>query len=335
MPDIDPDRIERLERRFGKFNILGGSSIDVAGSISQGYAVNIKRGGPVSGENASTGPTGPTGPPTGDCPPDVSILCESVSASKSKCGFSHDGLIYLHREQVPDALPGIGIASAGQQCDANGNSCSPASPTCHAFSITVISEWFGGSPQNAIDEYDSDCNLVHIQDLHNFWRNRYGPWPCFDPGPFYTGNDICTSNVVPATNWTGTYFCVNAGGTVGTTNVYSDEYTTDLLISNTVDDLPPYDGSFSSGGCSASATLAEDESTYAVTRFQYKFTFSPVGNNFTLIWNEHTEFDGGGSSDNPRSTTVFAGQTETSVFECVEPSDNGVTTIAGVTCIPA
>jgi len=106
-----------------------------------------------------------------------------------------------------------------------------------------------------------------------------------------------------------------------------------MLIDNTVAALPDYDGAFTDT-CSASRTLATDESSYAITRFKYKFTFSAVGNDFILSWNEHTEFDAGGSSDNSMSVTVFAGATFVGTFECLEPTSNGVTTISNVHCTP-
>lgn len=65
-------RIERLEKRLGRFNILAGPDIDVAGSIGQGYAVNLRR---RAGGNVP--------PPTGACcvGADCSILSEADCAT--------------------------------------------------------------------------------------------------------------------------------------------------------------------------------------------------------------------------------------------------------------
>lgn len=45
MTEDDLIRIERLEKSFERFNMTAAPDIDVAGSIGQGYAVNLKRAG--------------------------------------------------------------------------------------------------------------------------------------------------------------------------------------------------------------------------------------------------------------------------------------------------
>lgn len=61
----------------------------------------------------------------------------------------------------------------------------------------------------------------------------------------------------------------------------SNEYTTAMLVSNTITALPPYPGTFT-GTCSAYRNLSSDETSYNIRRFRYKFTFPAATQPFVI-----------------------------------------------------
>lgn len=341
-------RVAALQRQFDQIRITGGRDVIVEGEPRRGFKIDILddgeggEGGP-SGGGGLRGCTNPLATnynpfatvddgscvfPAGDCPPDITLTCDSVSASKSKCGLRQEGdnAFYLRKEVGETSA---GSYARGQHCDATG----------HDFAWMMTYNYFNG-----------DVTTVSLPDCSESTTNTCFGELCGTPSEdcddfggcgsgtncdsicgniFTTLGGECQVRQIGGGCWFG--FTIDCPAV---TTTYSDEYTTDMLKSNTIADLPPYDGSFGSGGCSASSNLATDESSYAITRFRYLFVFSPVGNDFILSWNEHTEFDGGGSSNSGRSIFVSAGSTETIIFECLEPSSNGVTTITDIVCTP-
>jgi len=109
--------------------------------------------------------------------------------------------------------------------------------------------------------------------------------------------------------------------------ILTDEYTTAMLISNTIAALPAYDGVYDDA-CGASRELSSDETSYSITRFRYKFTFPAATQPFTIHWVERFTPDGGGPpTDTPQSEQIPIGASESNVHEVLEPSSNGTVTV--------
>jgi hypothetical protein len=115
----------------------------------------------------------------------------------------------------------------------------------------------------------------------------------------------------------------------------SSEYTTAMLISNTIGALPAYDNDFNDT-CQASRNLLSDESSYSISRFRYKFKWAtPLAVACRICWLVRTSFTGGGTSNVQMCENVPAGATESTVHEALEPSSNGTVTViypVGVCC---
>lgn len=365
-------RIAALQLQFDQVRLTGGRDVIVEGEPRRGFKIDIRDDGvgeeqPPQSGGGLRGCTNPMATnynpyatvddgscvfPAGDCPTDITLACDSVSASKFKCGFGG----FLGTGFFRDYLfTGSGTSSQESSLTPpQDNSCSgDASWSTHEtidsdcietdVCSTSESRTYGpDSGQPDCSGSDSQCIPAGVHPLATsaFWTlppTIGASGGCVGPCTVFSGGPVSVTNTEVDYAWTvisGSFTPPGHGSGSGTA-VLSDEYTTAELKSNTIADLPPYDGSFGSSSCTASANLASDESSYAITRFEYKFTFSPIANNFILSWNEHTEFDGGGSSDNHRSTTVSTGEVETGVFVCTEPSANGTTTITDIVCTPA
>lgn len=266
-----------------------------------------------------------------DTCPEITLVCDSISASKSKCGFVHGGAYW--REKI---------------CNAAG------SATCGAPGLTVS----GSFDVTTILSYDSECSSLSVDAFGSGSRTVEGaedptethPWVAFPSihAGAYTGlwgqtftaplSSSCasyTSSCAPGFLESQSDDCSGSSpgpGSFTVTISYDDEYTTSELISNAIAALPSYDDDFDDT-CSATRALATDETSYSIQRFKHKWTFAaPATADCVISWNEHFVPTVGSPTDTARSTNVFATDTETSVFTVNEPSTNGTTTITDVTC---
>jgi RHS repeat-associated protein len=172
--------------------------------------------------------------------------------------------------------------------------------------------------------------------------------PCHANDPFITGPYLvippnCTVNgcyfVAHCTygcDWVPTsettrvlnYSCTDVGSLTGTSTL-SNEYTTEQILQEVYLYLPPYPDTWN-GGCSATRNLEPDETEIYIERFQFRFRFDPPPSvPSTLHWVERFTPEGGGSpTDTQRSDTIFAGATESGIYEAVEPDSDGTKTVA-------
>lgn len=238
--------------------------------------------------------------------PALTLVCDSISASKSKCavcqvtisGVTHYYLKckwactvagqHLEEELLLDAAAG----------------CNYCNPDTHTSDGTHIFRHYtsGGV---------LDCTRTVV----------------------YCGGSLVSLTSDPS----GCNTCSPTGSSVES----SSEYTTEILEATAVAALPDYsgfDGDHSISGqnttCSATRALSTDETSYSIRRFKHKWTFpTPAPFNYTLKWKEHFVPSGGGSAtDTDRSASITSGDTETAVFEVLEPATNGTTNITNVTC---
>lgn len=257
------------------------------------------------------------------------LVCDSISASLTKCGFSEFGTAssppkkYLVKTQsggLNDSAWNVGyhytnVWSGTLTYDRTACTTTDTrqlyatvSVGCSA-NITVTGssgQIDNGAPTNGLYVHDCACSGASAAQL-------YG----------------CTGPTVISTTQTD-YAQTGCGTSTGGTTVslvLSSESTTALLISDTVAALPAYPGTYA-GTCSSYRNLSTNELTYTVRRFKYKFTLPSMTGitTYAINWNE------GGT---PKSYTWDGVATVTPVYgEVAEPSSNGTVAITDivVTC---
>jgi hypothetical protein len=268
--------------------------------------------------------------------PTITILCDSIHASKCKCGF--------------EAFDGSGTFYLGQFDSYSDQCCGcvPLSHPRHCSPASGSSSW----TVNPDTCGHTGAGVVSCTDL--FGTTTFTIGPATSPGSI----PPLTSGVVSGLSATGFSLTLisNIGGscdgdfpdgyTTTATALLSDEYTTSVLISNVEAALPDYFGHFGceenveigfrdegqNCTCFSSRALASDESCYEINRFKYIFTFPEATSDFTIEWTEHTDFEDGSTSDVPMSESISIGETESSEHECLEPSENGTVRVIDITC---
>jgi hypothetical protein len=98
--------------------------------------------------------------------------------------------------------------------------------------------------------------------------------------PWFVGAVAVSPTEMDASNPNGT-------GSISGSITLSDEYTTQDLISDTISNLPDYNGKWDSAFMSALAvrSLSKDEATFTVSKVKYRITANPSAP-FTLKWCE-------------------------------------------------
>lgn len=270
------------------------------------------------------------------CCPEISVTCDSISASKSKCGFTEFGdpsptpKFYLRKDSVLDGL----------RCDPGDWSPFP-SPQCPNNVHTICTNPIDASTTK-YQEYDNTVDPCSLGDSVITESHEHGYCcdgvdynePNANEGIWLTGeelglvNDSGTSRHVELGN-------VSVGCHEIVTETLSSEYTTEMLISNTVDALPEYDDDFDDD-CFASRDLSDDESSYTIQRFKPKFTIADsVDFDVIICYNEHfIPDDDSDPVDTPKTATISIGETEVEGDEVMEPDEDGEVTITDVTCGP-
>jgi hypothetical protein len=268
------------------------------------------------------------------CPDDLplpTLSCDSISASKSKCGFSgfiDSSKLFLtktwHHQETS--------TKGGSPCDICCVDCNESigeqSVQQYDPDTCTINPCGGCSGGHTGTLLDTDCSTTNFQydfvcpgggDLicyQGCCRHLVLGGGCCDFPTSITDGDTIASNSYRFTSISinPTALGCDNSGIMETT--LSDEYTNDLLTSNTEDDLPDYSGYFgcedSEGNpvtdcdpdvpvppcfedgqaceCSASYDLSDDESSLAIQEFKYKFVPAeediPLIDGKTLHWVE-------------------------------------------------
>lgn len=280
------------------------------------------------------------------------IVCDSIQAGKSKCGYSEFG--------TPSSPPKVYLKKvyAGEHSDTG---CCPAHPTPPPGGAT------GASFGHADRTYSFDplhCELgesvdhpANIYDaVHNY---RYSVF-CFDgshttPGTQgeYTGAYTVVSTTFEEQTFGGpTSINCSDGTPCSSANCKSinnyasftltDEYDTETLKQNVRTALPVYSEKYDCDVeppflpgqnclCTAQSFTSNDETTYFLRRFMYKFVF-PNGEFAqkcqVLEWDDAFTPDNGGPVEGTHHSFVCeGGETEIGPFECFERDTNGIATI--------
>jgi hypothetical protein len=336
--------------------------------------------------------------------PDPTLFCDSISASNSKCGFSEfdDGgdpsdppKLYLHSQTVEAGSFGLTSSSTGcihvEDTGSSAYNYSVASnlESEYARETCAASVTENTASSDAHVEGTSGTNppVVTVDCHHSSdtdcWVGLNTTCDSCDPppSPSYISSttttkteivfsESCANSFMGEPDVLGCVFACSKSGLRTISQLLTNEYTTDLLISNTEDDLPDYsncwacddggcgscgdDCSFEEGQgcvCSASYDLSDDETSLALQNFQYLFTMDATPPAAAVLhWVERfipdlTEdiiFEGNPYSagdpdpdpshwvDNQKSFTWDGSQTQTGIFECEHPHSNGEITIEDV-----
>lgn len=241
--------------------------------------------------------------------PSVSLLCNSVSASKTKCGYAPftgattPATIYKKWTQVRNGVGGTSgwaftRTMEGTECF---DVCSTPSP------LNPPSSWCCSGSGSCSNKPKTGGGTESCSFDCAGWSCPSGP---FQSGEYSFGGCGSDTPTLTATHRYTRQLC-GAGSTfdpshyTDTDDVLSDEYTTAGLKSDTVADLPGYatcfncilhsidpdcDTDLADGQgctCSAYADLSSDETSYTIRRFKYKFRFTAsVTCRLKILWNE-------------------------------------------------
>jgi len=258
--------------------------------------------------------------------PTVSLVCDSISASKTKCGFGgfEAATFYLRKDEIDNwscskPAGGDNYTSAGSTT--RTDEYDPA--TC----VRTL------SCSGTVTEHCPICDPVDCTNTYVLNGNE-----CDFLGGCGAALGLCDCfSCIPETVSDTQQVCDDPGCSTGGTATetlqenLSEEYTTALLVSTTIAALPPYLGTYF-GSCSAVRNLSSDESSYSIQRFKYKFTIpTALSNDLHIYWTERfTPIGGGSPTDTAKNTVIGVGSTESSLFEVLEPSTNGTTTVVNI-----
>lgn len=242
--------------------------------------------------------------------PAVSLICNSVSASRSKCGFGEfsefvsDPPKFYSTASTSTTVnvvhPDSGVTSSGSgtrefSYPTDGE---PDTDWCEPFISAAEGSFAYTDPTypefNANNVWEDEATR---QSFSNWGDNIFiGEYLTFPTSEIFTHDSATTEHHTP--DITGTdYTAFSCYGTL------TDEFTTSDLIANTEEALPDYapffncEGGLTSGQdceCSAVRNLSTDEISYSIRRFQHKFKFGSDldGNPITvtgylkIYWNE-------------------------------------------------
>lgn len=236
------------------------------------------------------------------------LLCDSIQASLSKCGFAENPgyesvppKIYRTRTWAGSITgnqyngPGCIILSVTTTTTYSG-SCSYSGPTCAILTGDLL---LNGSGAGCGTAFVTPCGALECPYI-------------------YTGNTItCTGDAV----------CRGAGNSFDYTGTATDtlsvEYTTAELKTNTIAALPSYPDTWD-GDCSALLDIDSDQLSCTIRQFKYKFALPDL----TLCTAYHIHWLEG---DNEKSYTWNGSDTETPTYTVEQPAENGTIEISDIT----
>ncbi len=293
--------------------------------------------------------------------PSITLICDQISASKTKCGFSEftgggAGKIWLTKTVVNSftfsfpnsytACNGAHVTVAGSMSSTDVYTVDP--DTCE---VTCSRSGSGSSTDTALttppviihdcsytrnDGSGSDCTPPY-QGTGEVCGTSYqcdgtpigtdcgGSADTFVEGeylPFGCGGD--SGNTVSLTPTVKTITYTTSGMSGSAVVTLSDENTEDICAA-ALAALPPYDDDFNDP-CSAS--FDHSEASCTISRFKPKFTIpEAIGGNLIICYNEHFVPDVGDPVDTPKTATILPGHTEIIGDEVLEPDEDGEITI--------
>jgi|DEB19_MinimDraft_3_1074340.scaffolds.fasta_scaffold20031_2 hypothetical protein len=279
---------------------------------------------PISVSNGCGGSSGTlTITIDGDCAI-ATLQCDSISASLSKCGFYE---YYPYGSTPPKVYRTRAWSGGMAQQTFDDASCDPANlletyEIRFSGSVTYARSTCSVSGTNNWAEYRDGT----LEDNGTTTSTSMSSFVLFCSGECDPTTTSTSQEFVPDNTCVGsypshkTYAPSTPGGNAKET--LSDEYTTANLISDTEAALPSYPGTWA-GTCSSYRDISNDEITYTIRRFKYRFKL-PTLTGYTVYnfsWSE------GGVS---RSYTWNGTDTYTPTYTVNEPSVDGTISITDV-----
>lgn len=266
------------------------------------------------------------------CSEPPTLLCDSIAASKSKCGYleyaGHESTppkYYLYKGWNGDVREEVfnGPECAGTPDEVNVHtyfgSCTYDRLTCAATGAFSYTHHRDGV---LVTSAAPDCT-ASLGNYIDFCSDLECP-PSYSATMVQFVPDVVCRGTFPASR----YLSVGSAPFEQLT----DEYTTAQLIADAVAALPAYPGTWG-GDCAAIRDLSTDEATYSLQRFKYKFALPDMTGRLaaTLSWVERFTPAGGGSPvDTPRSWVWDGVATHSPEYTVGEPAANGMIEIAEV-----
>lgn len=229
--------------------------------------------------------------------PSATLKCDSISASKSKCGF---------QEYVPSTPVKVYL-----QRDLSGTLCCESRDLsdCSDGCQTAICYTYSGTNQYS----RPNCSHSNTEQVvqQDFDDPNCTPGTVFPPSTppavecNCTISSLCTESLTATTRaLTGSGVCYHTGAfhpyqtiTGSASETLSNEYTLLQLYADCGAALPPYPGTYV-GTCSANAVVPSDQTSITLTNFKYKFqlpnltgflcyklTWLEAGTPMSYLWN--------------------------------------------------
>ena len=267
----------------------------------------------------------------------VTLACDSVSASKSKCGFqAYDGSAAYYLTKTVDTNFTFSQPISESDCGSDTGTYSGSLSANDIYSVdpsTCETSCAGtGSAESSYTLLYSSVSCSGTRNMacgffvgtfHEiFCGTDFGvtPWTNLDlliDGENVPNSQCVAPSGIPSITTTATTKTLSFTGRGDLSATLSNEYTTDQLKTNVDSALPPYCGVFGcfgrSGcttagqGCSCSAiyNLSTDETSLTIQRFMAQLSWSDPGTDAIISWTEHFVPEGGGSPTDTQMTFKF------------------------------
>lgn len=231
--------------------------------------------------------------------PEVSVVCDSISASKSKFGRGY-----------ASPFSGDGTNKYTQQTT-TGSSCGGGQT------------WSG-----LVSQYSVWRRVTNV--LTGCGSNSGTITSVIDLGLPFATCVSCSGSMTSGCVCSGDCHSCSSFNFVTQDSTLSNEFTTADLIADTEAGLPGYsdefdcDGTFLSGqGCTCSAfrDLEANETSYTIRRFKHKFSLAGGVTGLAIYWDEIFTPTSGSPTDTARSGAVAT------TYEVLEPTANGTTSL--------
>lgn len=281
--------------------------------------------------------------------PSATLVCDSVSKSKSKCGYStfttttppkiylHQSIYCYYRYHVEHPVCGEGHAPIVEEGNWDAHaSCDIDPVTCVETTTPDTELWVRTTTAcDGSTSTRSDSLIAACGDVSQACGGTLG------------GDSSPPTSSITATDYVVTRHYGTLPDIHNRTHEkhLTTEYTTNDLKANTISALPAYCGVYGCSGrsgchtgtgcsCSATANLSSDETSYTLQRVQYKILLSvPACAGMIVSWNYHFQPSPFGSPTNTAGPGFMAsgGETEIGPFVIPDPTSNGTTTITDIT----
>jgi hypothetical protein len=261
--------------------------------------------------------------------------CDSISASKSKCGFqeysgyaSTPPKYYLrlnrrytrtdrshYTQPVCDEVNADVDEDRSYELVMNSSTCQQTATGCPLFvfgepwngvrTVTRTEDWFDPLTPCHHDEHETytwvcgDVTIVVTESPTGCPNScECGSVGCHSGCSDTVVTTTTATSQTIATTYTPDLFCPGGGGQTAfhsrheqDVTTLSDEFTTAMLIANTIAALnhytPTFGGDragFNSGDCSAFRNLSSTESSYSIRRTKYRVRHQPTASSYLRVW---------------------------------------------------